>query len=419
MNAFYINGGKKLSGDLQVYTAKNTLLPILAGTVIVKDKVVIKKCTKFSDVLYMIKILESLGAYIEYQGEDLYLDLSKVNSYKVPEENTKKVRSSIFMLGSLLSRFGHAKVAYPGGCNIGTRPIDLHLKGLKDLGVDIKEVDGLLICNGQNMRAGVVEFSFPSVGATENIMMASVLLKGKTVIKNAAKEPEIVDLQNFLNAMGAKVSGAGTSKITITGVASMHGVTYQPISDRIVTGTYLIAAAMTKGDVTLTNAYAKHNKALIKHLKKAGCVIKSGKDYITLHSPQQLKSINKISTKPYPGFPTDLQNQLLTMQTVSNGVSKVTENLYETRFKVNTELMKMGAVISIKDKTAVINGVDNLIGKKVYAPDLRSGASLVLAGLVASGVTKVYDIENIERGYIDLDKDLQALGADIKKISEE
>lgn len=418
MDYYYIKGGKKLSGELSVYSAKNALLPILAGSIVCKDNVVIKNCCKFSDVMYMIKMLKSLGAKASFKGNDLYLNLKNVKIYEVPEEHTKKVRSSIFMLGSLLSRFKRAKVAYPGGCNIGTRPIDLHLMGLKSLNVKIEEKDGFIICDGKDMQPGVVKFAFPSVGATENIMMASIFLNGKTTIINAAKEPEIVDLQNFLNSMGAKIKGAGTNKIVITGVKDIKGIEYKPIPDRIVTGTYLIAGAITKSNITLKNVIPAHNAALIKKLKTAGCKFKIGSDYITMTSPKELKSIKKIVTAPYPGFPTDLQNQLLTLQTVSSGVSKITENLYETRFKISSELIKMGANITIKDRVAEVVGVDELHGKSVNSPDLRSGASLVLAGLVATGETKVYDIENIERGYLNFDQDLKSLNADIERISE-
>ncbi len=416
MSKFYINGGTKLFGELNLYPAKNALLPILASSIISEEEVVIKNISKFSDVLFIVEILETLGAVATFSGNDLHLDLSKADKYEVPEELTKKVRASIFMLGSLLSRFKHAKVSYPGGCNIGTRPIDLHLKGLRALNVDIVEEDGFIICNGENMKAGVVEFSFPSVGATENIMMASVLLKGTTLIFNPAKEPEIVDLQNFLNSMGAKISGAGTDVISIEGVERLGSTTYTPITDRIVAGTYLIAAAATGGKITLNNVDPKHNLALLKHLKQVGAKVKVGENQITVEANKRLKGLKKIETRPFPGFATDLQSQFLTMQTLAKGKTAIVENLYETRFKVVPELIKMGANIVVKERTAFVTGVDELNGLEVTAPDLRSGASLVIAGMMANGLTIVDKIENIERGYLNIDKDFNALGADIKRI---
>lgn len=415
MDAFYITGGKQLQGNLEIYSAKNALLPILAGSIICEDEVTILNCCKFSDVLYMIKILESLGAEATFKQNNLHLNLQNANAYEIGEEYTKKVRSSIFMLGSLLSRFHFAKVAYPGGCNIGTRPIDLHLYGLKQLNVVITEEDGYIICDGTNMKSSDVHFTFPSVGATENVMMASVFLKGTTTITNAAKEPEIVDLQNFLNQMGANITGAGSSKITIQGVNKLHATVYKPISDRIVTGTYLMAGAITGGHITLTNTYPEHNAALLKLLKQMGCSITHKNNAITLSAKQKLKNIKLVETKPYPGFATDLQSPFLTLQTVGKGTGVVVENLYETRFKIVPELLKMGANITMRNQSAEVTGVNKLVAAKVTAPDLRSGAGLVLAGLCATGTTVLTEIENIERGYLHMDQDLQTLGADIVK----
>ncbi len=417
MDLFYINGGRKLDGELELYSAKNALLPILAGSIACSESVVIKNCSRFSDVMFMIKILESLGVDAKFEDNDLVLNLENATKFEVPEEYTKKVRSSIFMLGSLLSRFKMAKVAYPGGCNIGTRPIDLHLKGLKSLNVKIEETDGFIICDGNDMKSGNVYFEFPSVGATENIMMASIFLKGTTYINNAAKEPEIVDLQDFLNSMGAKISGAGTEKIKIEGVEKLHSTVYKPISDRIVTGTYLIACAMVKGKIKIKNTDYKHNLALIKYLKQAGCKISVDLNEITISNYSAIKNIKKVETRPYPGFATDLQSPFLAMESIGKGTGMIVENLYETRFKIVPELIKMGANISIKDRTATIKGVKTLYGADVIASDLRAGAGLVLAGLSAEGETKISEIENIERGYLHIDKDLVALNADIKRIS--
>ena len=416
MEAFRILGGKALSGEVKVPTAKNALLPLLACSVMCEERVCLKNCTHFLDVLNMIKILESLGVKAELQGEDLLLDCTEANKFFVGEEYTKRVRSSIFMLGPLLARFKRANVAYPGGCNIGTRPIDLHLKGLRDLNVKIEERHGYIICDGNNMRASNVHLDFPSVGATENLMMVCAKLNGKSRICNCAREPEIEDLQNFLNAMGAKVSGAGTSTITVIGVDNLHACEYQPIGDRIIAGTYMIAVAMAGGKITLSNVIYEHNLALINKLKEAGCRVEQRRgDKIEIQMNKRPKSI-KVETQPYPGFPTDLQSQILTLQTISQGTGVIVENLFETRFKIYTELIKMGADITIRDRMAIVNGVKKLYGASVVAPELRGGMSLVLAGLVAEGYTTVSDIEIIDRGYCNIEKDFTKLGADIKRL---
>ena len=418
MDTFYIKGGNALSGSVKIPAAKNALLPILAGAIMCEGIVHINNCSNFSDVKYMIKILEELGVKTKYENFSLTADCSKADKFFVPEQYTKKVRSSIFMLGPLISRFRYAKVAYPGGCNIGTRPIDLHIKGLKALNVKIEEKHGFIYCDAKNITSGEVHLDFPSVGATENIIMASVLTKGVTRIYNAAKEPEIEDLQNFINAMGGKVRGAGTSTIEVEGVKKLHDVSYTPISDRIISGTYLIACAATGGKIEISNTIAKHNTALISKLKQSGCKINIKDDKINLEALHKLKSISKIETLPYPGFPTDLQSQILTLQTISKGTSMIIENLFETRFKIYTELTKMGANIIIKDRMAIVHGVKNLFGAKVTAPDLRSGAGLVIAGLCAEGYTIVNDIYHIDRGYLSIEEDLKSLGAEIKRETE-
>lgn len=417
MENLYIKGGRELSGSLEVVTAKNALLPILAGCIISNSNIIIHKVARFSDVIYMTKILESLGCGIKWDGDTLVIDTSCASSYVVKDEFTKKVRSSIFMLGPLISRFGRARVAYPGGCNIGNRPIDLHIKGLKALNVKIEERHGYIYCDGRNMKSGEVHLDFPSVGATENIMMASVMLKGTTIIYNSAREPEIVDLQNFLNSMGCKVSGAGTSTIVINGVDGTLGSEYTPIKDRIVAGTYMIACAMCGGDICLNGANKEHNQALITKLKQTGVKIKCRGESIEVVSKTRPKSISIIDTQPYPGFPTDLQNQILAMQTISRGTSLVVENLFESRFKIVNELTRMGASVTIKDRMAIINGVSKLYGASVVACDLRGGAGLVLAGLVADGYTTIEDVYHIDRGYLSIEEDLCKLGAEIKRCN--
>lgn len=418
METLFIKGGRKLSGSLEVVTAKNAILPILAGSIISDKPITINKVAQFSDVLYMIKILLSLGVLTDFDGDSVHIDAKFADKYEVKDEFTKKVRSSIFMLGPLLSRFKKAKVAYPGGCNIGNRPINLHIKGLETLNVKIEEKHGYIICDGTNMRAGEVHLDFPSVGATENLIMASVKLNGVTTIYNCAREPEIEDLQDFLNSIGCKVSGAGSSTITIIGVDKFKETNYTPIKDRIVAGTYLTACAMCGGNINLIGCEKKYNQALISKLKNSGAKIIEHTDSLEIVATSRPNSIPIIETQPYPGFPTDLQNQMLAMQTISTGTSVVVENLYESRFKICNELLRMGADITLKDRMAIIKGVDRLYGANVVASDLRGGAGLVLAGLVADGYTTIEDIYHIDRGYLSIEEDFCKLNGEIKRIKE-
>ena len=415
MENFYIEGGNQLLGDCIISTAKNAMLPILAGSILCNDKLVIKNCTFYTDVDYMAKILESIGCKIKKEGSNVIIDPIQADKFTIDEEYMKKIRSSIFMLGPLLARFKRAKVSYPGGCNIGLRPIDLHLKGLRDLNVHIVERHGYIYCDGTNMQAGDVHLDFPSVGATENIIMASIFLKGTTAIHNAAKEPEIIDLINFLKSMGAKIYGGGTSVVIIEGIENLHSTEYEPISDRIIAGTYMIAVAMTGGKVLLKNVNPEHNFALINKLKHCGVKIINKKNNLIIKSSGKPLSMESIETMPYPGFPTDLQSQVLTLQTISKGTSVIRENLFETRYKICTELIKMGADITLKDKTAIVKGVQKLYGASVIASDLRGGAGLVIAGLKAEGYTTIHDILHIDRGYFHIENDLSRLGAKIMR----
>lgn len=418
MESLYIEGGKKLFGECTISSAKNSILPILAGSIMCNEDLVIKNCAFYSDTEYMIRILKSIGVAVDIVDNDLHINPKDASKHSIDEQYSKKIRSSIFMVGPLLSKFKRAKVSYPGGCNIGLRPIDLHLKGLKDLNVKIAERHGFIYCDGTNMKAGEVHLDFPSVGATENIVMASIFLKGVTKIYNVAKEPEIVDLCNFLNSMGAKILGAGTSEIAIEGVNRLHSTVYVPISDRIVAGTYMIACAMTGGKVLLNNVNLEHNLPLVSKLKQSGVKITKKKNGVIVSSNSKPKSIPVIETMPYPGFATDLQSQVLTLQTISKGTSIISENLFETRYKICTELIKMGADITLKDKTAVVKGVPNLYGASVVAGDLRGGAGLVLAGLSAIGYTTIFDPYHIDRGYYHIEDDLRGLGAEIVRKSE-
>jgi len=415
LSKYIITGGYKLDGKIAVDSAKNAYLPIMAASIICSGEVVLHNYPDFVDVKNMAKILEILGAKITYQDDAMIIDSSSVAAKFVPVEVAKMLRSSIFTMGALLARFRKARLAYPGGCDIGLRPIDLHLKSLRDLNVKIQEVHGIINCDASKMNGGRVVLDFPSVGATENLIMASVLGKGKTLILNCAREPEIVDLANFLNKCGAKILGAGTSSIEIEAVGALSGCEYTPIGDRIIAGTYLTAAAITGGKIELEGVNPQNFATLIDKLHNSGCVfgIKSGKIY--MRSPKILKSVGFVETSVYPGFPTDMQAQMLTMLSVARGCSIIQENLFESRFKFVPELIKMGASIRVKERAAIVEGVPFLSGAEVYAKDLRGGASLVLAGLNAHGYTTVHDIYHIERGYSNLDKALNSLGASIRK----
>lgn len=415
MEKFIISGGKKLNGEVVVNSAKNAILPIIAGSLLTQRQVVLNKVPKIADVYKMLEIIKSLGGKVTTFGESVVIDNNNINNFKITYELTKDIRSSIFILGAMLSKYKKVSIAYPGGCDIGSRPIDLHLAGLIELGVKVTEENGFINCNGEDMKPSHIYLDFPSVGATENLIMASVLLCGETIISNCAKEPEIVDLANFLNALGAKVFGAGTSEIKITGVKVLHGAEYTPIGDRIVAGTLLIATALTGGKIELQNANPQHLLSLINKLRKSGCKIDFCSDKILLESRCRPTSCS-FETATYPGFPTDLQPQMSVLLAVAKGMSIVTENLFETRFRHLSELAKMGAKVLIKDRVAIIEGVKFLHGAKVEAYDLRGGASLVLAGLVACGTTEVENIKYIDRGYVSLETTLSRLGADIKRI---
>ena len=416
MDKFLINGGKKLVGAIEVPKAKNSYLAILAGCVLCQGEVVLHQCPKFDDIDKMLLILENLGCHVKRVDRDVIIDCKYINNYIVPKDLAHKIRSSIFLLGPLLGRLKKAYVAYPGGCEIGTRPIDLHLKGLKALGCNISEKFGNLNCNVDSFVGTDIHLDYPSVGATENIMMAGVLAKGTSKIFNCAKEPEIVDLQNFLNCMGAKINGAGSDTIVIEGVEQLHSVEYTPISDRIIAGTYLLAGATCGGDILRKNVDYRHIYSLLTKLKDAGFEIDIKSDNIRLLASKTPLSFGKIDTMPYPGFPTDLQPQALVLQTISKGTCVITENLFETRLKHTPELVKMGANIITKDRTAIVVGVKNLYGAEVEATDLRAGAALTIAGLRAQGQTIVTNIHNIDRGYENLEKAFSLLGADIKRI---
>ena len=415
MSKYVITGGKKLDGKVKIESAKNSVLPLLAGSILTEEDVVIKSCPKISDVLSMIKILKKLGVKAEFSGEDLLINSSGINSYTIPFYLTKEMRSSIFMLGALISRLKKARISYPGGCEIGLRPIDIHISSLKKLGVDVTDICGEVICLAHNMKSDEVYLDFPSVGATENVVLASVFSQGTTIIRNAAKEPEVLDLINFLNSMGAKITGGGTETIMIDGVKSLHGTEYKPMPDRIEAGTYLISALITGGKVELHNCKAENILSIIHKFCNNTCKIDAFNDIIYVQGERSPKAFS-ISTNPYPGYPTDMQAQAMALACVSDGTSFITENIFEMRFKQASELKKMGADIRICGRMAIVRGVKALTGANVYAEDLRGGASLVLAGLCAYGTTTINDIHHIERGYLDMERKLCMLGADVKKL---
>lgn len=412
----YINGGKPLNGKIKVEGAKNSLLPILAGSVLCNGEIELENYVEISDLLNMRDILQTLNVKTFAEGEKLFIDAKNVENVRIPHELSQKVRASIFLLGAILGRFREAVIAYPGGCKIGSRPIDIHIKGFKALGAKVIERHGYIYCHGQNMKTANLVLDFPSVGATESLMMCATLLDGVTTIKNPAKEPEIVDLQNFLNSMGARVKGAGSDCIVIEGVKSLHSTSFKVMPDRIVAGTYLLATATCGGDVLVDGAILSHNESLIAFLKQTACQIETFDDKIRLKADRRLSSIEKIETYPYPLFPTDLQAQMMVLQAVSKGTCLIKENVFENRFGQVMELNKMGADIVVKDRTAFVKGVEKLYGADVYATDLRAGACLVMAGMKAEGYTTVHNVHYIDRGYKDIEEKFNLLGADIKRI---
>ncbi|MDR0425882.1 MAG: UDP-N-acetylglucosamine 1-carboxyvinyltransferase [Clostridiales bacterium] len=418
MSYLRVSGGGRLSGELDIGAAKNAVLPIIACSILCEDEINIQNCAPLSDILAMLRIIRKTGGRAEYKDGGVYINCRDSVPVPIDGELTGGIRSSIFILGPILARFGRAQVCYPGGCEIGLRPIDLHLSGLKKLNVRIKDEGGLLVCDGRGMAAGEVDLDFPSVGATENIMMAAVFLKGTSVIRNAAREPEIVDLAGFINAMGGRVSGAGTDTVHIEGVKRLAGRAYTPISDRIAGGTFLTACAMAGGDVRLNRFNPGAVNSLTEKLIRAGMRVERGAQYMRIKSEGRIRAIHKIETQPYPGFPTDMQAQTVAMLTLAQGASMMVENLFENRFKYTVQLNKMGADITVKDRMAVVKGVKRLNGSVVTAEDLRGGAALVMAALAADGVSYIGGVDHIDRGYYQLEEDFKRLGGDVKRVEK-
>ena len=417
MERLIVKGGNRLVGRVKTSGAKNAVLPIIAASILGTSPSRLDEIPALEDVRTICAVLECLGIKVDASEPNaLKVDSTEITSCEAPYELVRSMRASFLVMGPLLARKGYARISQPGGCAIGTRPIDLHLKGFEALGVKIEQGHGYIEASAPDGMVGAnIYLDFPSVGATENIMMAAAMAKGTTVLENPAEEPEIVDLANYLNQMGARVRGAGTNIITIEGVRELHGVQHSVIPDRIEAGTYMIAAAMTGGDVIIENVLPEHQKPLIAKLREAGALVEEDIDRIHVASDGKLKAVD-IKTLPYPGFPTDMQAQMMAMLAIAEGRSKVTETVFENRFMHVVELNRMGADITTDGRSAVITGPAHLTGCTVRATDLRAGAAMILAGLVAEGATEICDIYHIDRGYEEIVAKLRNLGADIERV---
>ncbi len=416
MSDFVINGGRRLKGSIDVQGSKNSALPILAAAYLVGGKSVIHNCPALSDTECTIKILRHLGCKVDQEGNTVFVDSTNAFGNDIPEALMRELRSSVMFLGALIGKTGKAEIFFPGGCEIGLRPIDLHLYAVRRLGAQVNEQHGKLCFDCEKgLKGSKITFSFPSVGATENAILASVFAKGSTTIVNAAREPEISDLCNFLNKSGANIRGAGESIITIDGCDKLNGCEYSVMGDRIAAATYLIAGAVTSGDITVRNSDVICMQSTLSLLECAGCDVSVKCKEIRLRVGSSLKRIDKIVTQPFPGFPTDAQAPFTTLVSVAQGTSVIVENIFESRFKHIPELVRMGASIRTEGRVAVVDGVKRLYGTEVISPDLRGGAALVLAGLCAEGTTIVKNIRYIDRGYEDFEGNLSRLNGDIKR----
>lgn len=418
MEKLIVKGGNRLVGAVKTSGAKNAVLPIIAASILGTTPSHLDEVPMLEDVHTISEVLKCLGLSVECSPEKNVLDIdsTEITSYEAPYELVRTMRASFLVMGPLLARIGKARISMPGGCAIGARPIDIHLKGFEALGVKIEQGHGYIEASApEGLKGTSIYFDFPSVGATENIMMAASLAEGTTILENAAEEPEIVDLANYLNKMGAKIRGAGTDTIRIEGVDKLHGADYTIIPDRIEAGTYMIAAAMTGGDIVVENVLPEHQKPLIAKLREAGAVVEEDIDKVRVIGKNPLKAVS-IKTLPYPGFPTDMQAQMMAMMVIAEGRSKVTETVFENRFMHVVELNRMGAQISTEGRSAVIDGPCKLTGCDVRATDLRAGAAMILAGLVAEGMTRIGDLHHIDRGYENIVAKLKNLGADIERV---
>ncbi len=414
MSEIIIQGGGRLEGALQVQGAKNSVLPILAATILHPGQTVLRGCPHLSDVEASIRILRHLGCKARWEGEELVVDAAPMAHWDIPDHLMREMRSSVIFLGAILARLGWAELSYPGGCELGPRPIDLHLTTLRKLGAELREEGGRLRCTAQRMEGREIALGIPSVGATENAILAACGAEGETLLVNAAREPEIVDLQNFLCAIGCKVRGAGSSTICIAGRQKTHDAAYSIMPDRIVAATWLSAVAAAGGEVELQHINYRHLSTVTAALHEAGCRVSGGEGRIALRSEGRLRAISAVRTAPYPGFPTDAQAVLMAALLRSSGATVFVENIFENRYRHVDELRRMGADISVAGRVAVVTGTSELCGAPVRATDLRGGAALLVAGLSARGETRIGDIQHIQRGYEDPVRDLAALGADIQ-----
>ena len=413
MSYLMIGGGRPLHGRIAVQCAKNSVLPVLAAALLAGDACRIAACPRLSDVEAAVEILRHLGCTAQWDGGDLLVDTTHISRCDIPEELMRKMRSSVIFLGAILSRCGQAELSYPGGCELGPRPIDLHLTALRTLGAEINEIGGSLLCRANRLRGADIVLTLPSVGATENAILAACGAEGTTVIANAAREPEIADLQDFLQKLGVEIHGAGTSAITVQGKGTLHGCTHRCIGDRIAASTYLCAAAAAGGQVTLSGINYRHLATVTTALHQAGCRLQCDDDTITLESSGRLQAIAPVRTSPYPGFPTDAQPPLTAAPLRSEAATMLVENMSASRYRHVPERLRLGAEIRLEGRVAVVCGVTDLHSAAVRSADLRGGAALVIAGLQARGVTQIHNIHHIQRGYQDIVGDLAALGAEV------
>ena len=412
MSKFIIQGGKKLEGEIKISGSKNAALPIIAATVLNAGTTTLYNVPDIQDVNTMFEILKKIGATIKRKNNKIIINTSKVHTYEIPDDLMRQMRSSVILAGALIGKYHKARFSCPGGCDIGSRPIDLHLKGFEKLGVEIKEEYGEIYCSTEKIIGTQIHLDFPSVGATENIILASCLGEGTTIITNAAREPEIEDMIKYLNKMGAKINGAGTDKVEIVGVRKLSEVSYNIMPDRIETGTYLVAGAITTGNIKLLNVNPTHIEPILNKLDEVNCKLNISKNEIEIIAPKRVKAVD-IKTMPYPGFPTDMQSIFGALLITAKGTSVITENIFESRYKYAQELIRMGAKINVEGRTAIIKGTKRIQGANVVATDLRGGASLIVAGLYAKGITQVDNVHYILRGYEKMDEKLKKLGAKI------
>ena len=419
MEQYIIKGGVPLVGEVDIAGAKNAALGILAAATMTDESVVIENMPDVRDTNVLLQAMESIGVIVErLDRHTVKINASMIDNFTIDAGYIRKIRASYYMLGALLGKYHRAVVALPGGCDIGSRPIDQHLKGFRALGAGVDIAGGLINAEAKRLAGNHIYLDVVTVGATINLMMAAVLAEGKTILENAAKEPHVVDVANFLNSMGANIKGAGTDVIRIRGVSKLHGTTYSIIPDQIEAGTFMFAAAITKGDVMIRNVIPKHLESISAKLIEIGCEVEEFDDSLRVVATKRLEHTN-VKTLPYPGFPTDMQPQIAVTLALSNGTSIVTESIFENRFKYIDELVRMGGNVKVEGNTAIIEGVDMFTGASISAPDLRAGAALVLAGLAADGFTTIENIVLIERGYEDFPQKLRNLGAMIEKVSEE